>query len=238
MELHDDILQVPKGQTVAIKLRSPALICLHGMSNTGKTFWAFDLIKYRNEVFSHKMEHVIFSYNTHQPIYDVMAKSVKNITFIKGVPSEQYLRTFREKVTADEHILLILDDQQASLDSEHMMKIATELNHHLNITTLLILHNIFGTGRYSRTILLQTSYFCSMKNLRDQQQLSVLSRQIFGVGASGVINKCFDMLSELSERPYLLTDLHPQGGLKGNQYRLRSFIWPGETMIAFKVKKP
>ena len=235
MNMYDDILRVPKGQPVAIQFNSPALICLHGMSNSGKTHLAYRIMEQCDNIFSHKIGHIIFSYSTHQPIYDRMSKNIKHLTFIKGIPTEEYLKDFRTKVPNEEHILLILDDQQASLDSPQMMRIATELNHHLNITTLLILHNIFGCGKFSRTILLQTGYFLSMRNLRDQSQLAVLARQIYGNGCSSVINQSFDLLSKVDSRPYLVIDLHPNSQF--DSYCLRSHIFAGEDMIVFKVNK-
>ena len=236
MNMRDDVIKVPEGQSVAIQFNTPSLIILHGQTNTGKTELTYKIMTHCDSIFSNKIAHIVFSYSTHQPIYDVMAKNIKNLTFIKGLPTEDYLKEVRESVPKDDHILLILDDQQASLDSPTMMRIATELNHHLKITTLLILHNIFGTGRFSRTILLQTSYYISMRNLRDQSQLAVLSRQIFGNGCSNVINKAFDKLCKISDRPYLVTDLHPHS--KYDSLRLRSFVLPGEDMIVFKVQKP
>lgn len=235
MDLYDDTLKVPAGQGVAVQFNSPSLMCLHGMSNCGKSQWTYRLMTHCDRIFSHKMGHILFSYQTHQILYEQMAKTIKNLTFIKGLPTEEYLKELRAKIPSDEHILLILDDQQSSLDSPHMMKIATELNHHLNITTLLILHNIFGAGRYSRTILLQAGYFISMRNLRDQSQLAVLSRQIYGNGHSSVINTAFDKLCKLSSRPYLVTDLHPH--TEDDSKRLRSFIFPGEDMVIFRVRK-
>ena len=118
---------------------------------------------------------------------------------------------FQKGEAADSHYLLILDDLQSStvLESKEMLHIATVLSHHMRYNVILVLQNLFGQGKYSRSILLQSAYYISLCSPHDSQVLANLSRQIFGPGKSQVIPQVMAEVSLHQRYPNVVTDLSP-----------------------------
>lgn len=220
---------------VPVPFHLPALMVCHGMSNVGKSTLVYRMLRHREALFDQHLAHILFCYSEHQPLYEDMAKNVSDISFHRGMPDIDYIKEVKRDLPTDAHILLVLDDIENVMDSSTMLYLSQVGCHHFKVTVLYICHNIFARGRHARSILLQAAYFISMRNLRDQSQLGVLARQVFGNGCSNVIMQAFDWLSKKFERPYTVLDMSP---LTRNDYvRLRSCVFPGEHTVLFVIRK-
>ena len=227
-----DTLIVPDGQSVPVQFNSPCLTTLHGASNCGKSFLTHRILRHANDLYSGKTSKVLYCYSVHQPLFTRMENDVPGITFYKGLPNEAYLKEFRKDVLAEEFVLLVLDDLQSKiLDSVEMVHIATVLSHHLNYNVILILQNLFANGKHSRTILLQSGYYISMRNLRDMSSLGTLSRQVFD--NSRIIPEVMREISSRQDYPYVVIDLSPK--TRDSRVRIRTDIFPGEMMELYVV---
>ena len=124
--------------------------------------------------------------------------------------------------------MLIIDDQQLeALNSKVIADLFTKFSHHKNITTILILQNLFHQGKYSRDISLNTHYFVLFKNQRDINQVKVLGNQL------GISNLLLDSYFDATKDPfaYLLIDISPKSD---KELMLRTHIFPDEHTSIYK----
>ena len=76
--------------------------------------------------------------------------------------------------------LLIMDDQMREVtQSGDVCDLFTEGSHHRNVSVICMLQNLYYKGKENRTMSLNSSYLVMFKNPRDQQQVAVLSRQMY-----------------------------------------------------------
>ena len=220
---------------VPIQFHTPALITLSGVSGAGKTHFTDRLIRNADKLFDQKVVATMYCYTAYQPIFAKMEAEIPNISFYRGIPTIETIQEWIESSGREgrPHHLLILDDlQTTALESKDVADIATIHSHHSNISCLTVYQNIFGSGKYARTIALQAHYIIAMKNLRDLTQLSHLSRQVFP-GKAQLLPEIMKHLTKKFQYPYLVIDLSPHSS---TEYRLRTSIFPGELMRVFSMR--
>ena len=127
--------------------------------------------------------------------------------------------------------MMVLDDlQQELVSSKEMSKLATIYSHQLNINVIMLMQNMYITGKFSRTIALQIQYYVLLKSLRSQDQLKVLSRQVFP-GKKNFLTDAFEDVCKGSQYPYMVVDLHPRSD---DGLRVRTSIFANEVLTAYK----
>lgn len=62
--------------------------------------------------------------------------------------------------------------------SKEITEIFTILSHHNQISTILVLHNLFHQSKHTRNISLNTQYIVLFKNPRDLSSTAFLARQL------------------------------------------------------------
>jgi hypothetical protein len=154
------------------------------------------------------------------PPEDVLFQSIQNIEFIQGMPDTS---NFDPKETN----LLIIDDLMSSaLQSTEIMQLFCVNAHHKNISTIMMLHNLFSKDKHSRTISLNSNYIVLFKSPRDKSQCAVLARQMYPKNPKFLIeaydNATQDMYS------HLLLDLTQK---QDDQFRVQSNIFSSSRVI-------
>jgi len=125
--------------------------------------------------------------------------------------------------------LLILDDQMESIaDSKFFLDMATTLSHHMNVSYILTLQNLFFQGKFMRSIHLQTTVYVLFKSPRDVSQLKILANQL-GILSPNAIRYAY---KEAVQRKfhYLVIDVQLE---TPDLLRLRSGILPGEQLVIY-----
>lgn len=114
------------------------------------------------------------------------------------------------------------------MNNEDLMNLFTTYSHHMGITVLFLLQNIFPPGKYMRTVSLNAHYIILFKNSRDEQQVKTLGRQIFPNQSKYFM----DAYKKATSEPYsyLCVTLYPGTAEK---YRLSSKIFPEEETIIY-----
>ena len=197
------------------------VIC--GPSSSGKSTFVYELIKHSKGMFNTSFKKIYYFYGVWQKDFDNILEDVE---FIEGLPTQ----TFIDDMTSDSHNLLILDDlQHTALNSNLIADIFTKYSHHKNLTTILILQNLFHQGKYARDISLNTHYFVLFKNQRDINQISILGNQL------GIRKHLKQSYIEATKNSYsyLLLDLAPGSN---SDYMTRSNIFPGEDPTIYVNK--
>ena len=215
-------------QEPAVGMKSPSLCTVFGSTGSGKSMWTYKLIQYANYIYDHPIKKIMYCYGIYQDLFTQMKADIPRLTFHKGIPSSAVIEDMlAEDNTLEGHYLLILDDLQSSvLDSKELLEIATVKSHHNLINCVLLLQNIFGGGKFSRTISLQSHYLVAMRSQRDQTQLGMISRQIYP-GKSLLLPEIMKDICSREKYAYLLIDISPHGI---DKYRLRTGIFPGDLM--------
>ena len=65
------------------------------------------------------------------------------------------------------------------IENKSLLNLFTVGSHHKKISTIFLTQNIYGKGKYARTISAEFSLHGSFKKLRDQSQVVQLSRQLY-----------------------------------------------------------
>jgi hypothetical protein len=218
------------GEPVAIRLSSPSCSVIFGATSCGKSHLTKRILQHCNDIYDKPVNKILYCYTVFQPLFETMEKEMPNLTFHKGAPSEQYIDEF---VSGGGHNVCVLDDMQSVVaSSPEMEQLFTIWSHHKSVSVLLILQNLYVSGKYARSLALQAHYLWAMKSLRDQTQLAYLSRQIYP-GKSRLIPEVFADVMKMDKYPYLMIDLAPQSD---DRFRLRTHIFPGEDVIFYQSK--
>lgn len=103
------------------------------------------------------------------------------------------------------------------MNNVDLMNLFTTYSHHMGITVLFLLQNIFPHEKYRRTVSLNAHYIILFKNSRDEQQVKNLGRQIFP-NQSMYFMKAYKKATRVPYS-YLCVTLYPDTAEK---YRLSS----------------
>ena len=127
---------------------------------------------------------------------------IRDIHFIEGIPKAL---DDDELLPVNKNNLLIIDDvMKDASNNEQVEKVFTQYVHHRNLSAIYMVQNLFVQGKSSRTISLNTNYLILFKNPGDNNQVSVLARQMYP-GNTKFFMECF---KNATEKPhgYLLID--------------------------------
>lgn len=193
------------------------MVC--GPSGSGKTCFVIKLLENAKEMIKPLPSRIIWHYGQWQEIYDQMT----DVEFKQGPPSEEDIQTYQDS-------LLIIDDlmsECATLSSN----IFTKFSHHLTISVIYILQNLFVQSKNQRSISLNSGYIVLFKNPRDFSQAVFLARQVSPYNNNLVLEAFLD--ATIKPHSYLMFDF-----IQSTQetHRMRSNIFPGEKDFIY-VKK-
>ena len=126
-----------------IMFKSPFTMNIIGPSKCGKTSLVSDLLENNKTIINPAPKKIIYCYSLYQTLFEYLKEKIQNIEFIKGLPNIDEIR----------FCLLILHDLgQDCIDNKDIVLLFTVGSHHRNISVILLTHNIFEKGRYTRTI--------------------------------------------------------------------------------------
>lgn len=207
-----------------IQFTHPSTFIISGPSQCGKTFFTYNILK--NKMIYPFPDRIIWNYSMAQPLYNEIKEEIPNIEFIKG-----YDQNILERFSPCINNLLILDDlMQESGNSELLSQIFTRGSHHLSLSVIYIVQNIFHKGGHHRECSLNSQYVVLFNNPRDRIQVRTLSSQMYP-NTKNFLADCLGNASELQDRGYLLLDLRSD---TPEDFRIRSLIFPGEETVVYK----
>ena len=172
-------------------------------------------------------EKIIWCYGIYQPAYEEMQRTIPNLTFIEGVPSD-----LESMINPSIRNLVVLDDLMQDLsNNERITSLFTKGCHHRNLSVIFLLQNIFHRGKELRDMSLNCHYLILFKSPRDSSQISHLAKQMF----PGNVKYMQESFQDATSKPYgyLLCDLKPETPI---DFRLRSHVFPGETQYTYVRK--
>lgn len=176
------------------RLKFTSNITVAGPSQSGKTEFVIQLIKYKDIVFNEKAHHIVWCYS------EVIPRKLPNITFHKGlIESEKILK---------QSIIIIDDLLQETLSSDELSKIFTRICHHRQCCIIFITQNLYQQGRFTRSITLNTHYLILFKNVRDKTIITNIARQMYPGNTKFLVEAYNHAIS--NQYGYLFIDLRPE----------------------------
>ena len=210
-----------------VKLKHPFTLVMAGPTSSGKTVLTREIMQHHEITctFNKKQIKVLYCYGQMQAIYKQPIANVLT-KYHEGLCNEEEMREFKPD-------LIIIDDLMMEVgDDPNMANLFTKVSHHLNISVIFIVQNMFFQAKHMRTISLNAHYYILLKNPRDKLQVLNLGRQIL----PGQSKYFAEVYSECTREPYsnLIIDMT---STTPDALRLRSMkVVKGE--IEFTIYKP
>ena len=114
-----------------------------------------------------------------------------------------------------------------------MSDLFTNMSHHLNITVIFILQNLFPKGKFMKDISVNATYIVLMTNPRDKLQIKTLSYQIDGDSGSFYF-KCYKDATKDNPFSYLFLDFNQT---TPEILRVRTNIFPDDEPKIVYIKE-
>lgn len=201
-----------------LKFKHPFTCLCAGSTSSGKTVWTRHLLenwKYLIDM-NKKSVNVLWCFGQNQDLYRKPIKNV-SIDYYQGIPSLEKIQDYHPDI-------IVIDDLMDDLKNDNNIRdLFTRGSHHMNISIIFIVQNIFNQDKNMRTISLNAHYINIMKGIRLTQQIGILGNQIYP-GKSKQFIEVFKQATK-NNFSYLLIDLHPRSP---DQFRLRSRIFKHE----------
>lgn len=214
----------------SVKLYAPTTVAIYGPTQSGKTHFVINLMKYANSMFSERVEEIYYCYEAYQASYNEIkhVEGVDKVVMYHGMPSVNQCKKWAYMKS---HIIVVFDDLMTELSKDReMIKFVTVYSHHMKITMVVLLHNIFPPGL--RTMSLNTHYVVLFKNKRDTLQVELFARRMMKHRVK-YFSACYE--KAVSHRyGYLFVDMHPHSD---DSYQLRTRIFPPEAPPIIYVYK-
>ena len=122
-----------------------------GATNSGKTYWVYQLLKNCKDMFEREPpSKFLYSYSIYQDLFLTMEKEIENINFINRLPTHEDILQFAED---GKHGMIIINDNMTGAGKSQVSEdLFTKGSHHLKITSILISQNMFNSSPKNRTI--------------------------------------------------------------------------------------
>ena len=185
-----------------LKLQAPFNLIVAGPSGCGKTSWVRELLaNYKTlTTINTNILRVSWCYGKFQDGYQ---KPITNadITYREGLLSDEELKHIQP------HIVVIDDLQNEMSNNKELANFFLKKGHHLGISFIFILQNVFAQGSQMRNIALNGHYHCVFQNKRDVEQLTRFIRQVSPKNTQFTQDILKDIFNK--QFGYLLVDCHP-----------------------------
>ena len=173
----------------------PFPMLVTGPTGCGKTQWIKKLIRCADTVCMPPPKRIIYVYSIWQPVFN----ELKGVEFVKGL-SEGFFGQFDGSIPC----WIILDDvMDDAINSSSVANLFTKGSHHLNLSVIFIVQNLFKQGKYSRDITQNIHYGVIFKNPRDKSIIANFAKQ-FSPGKSKALLDIFTLITKKPFSPMVI----------------------------------
>lgn len=211
------------------KFKHPFTCMVAGPTSSGKTVFVQSLLKEMDFLIDgiREVPKIVWCYGQWQSSYSQPCGETK-VEYVEGLLAEESIRTEAPDV-------MIIDDLMNELgDDKRLADLFTKGSHHLNISLIFIVQNVFHKAKQMRTISLNCHYMVLMKNPRDKSQIFSLARQLYPNKMKFLIEAYEDATKEPFS--YIKIDLTPSTPEK---YRITSNIFSKNSVheiVTYQMK--
>lgn len=217
-----------------LRFKHPFNLLITGFSQSGKTSWVRNFLKFIDHLCTHKPKYVILFYKAMQPIYnDMLAEKLvdKLIDVSVQFPSLDEIYQLIQPYKDTGGSMMLFDDTMSDVTTD-FEQLFCNASHHLNSSIIYLTQNMFYNNKAFRTMSLNSHYITVMKNPRDTQQISILARQFKPNNSNFVIKSYMDATRK--NYSYLLLDFTPDSP---EIIRVRTDIFPNEAPLKIYLEK-
>ena len=157
----------------SIQLTHPFGLLVSGGTKSGETTFVKKLLTYVDTMIDKPPENITYFYSEFQNTFGEIQTLVPQIKFVQGLPDD-----LLDSINPETPNLFIVDDMMSEKDAV-IAKLFTKKSHHGNLSVIYIVQNLFHHSKEHRTILLNASYLCLTKNVRDVSQIIHLAKQLY-----------------------------------------------------------
>ncbi len=193
-----------------IRLKTSFNCIVSGPSGSGKTTWVKNLLTIGDQIFTESPKKVFLFYQAMQDMYIEMENMglVHELVDVKnGLPTLDDIFNMVNPYRDIGGSLIIFDDSMNSINSD-FEQLFCNLSHHSNCSIIFLTQNLFFKDKSFRTMSLNSHYIVLMKNDRDKQQISILSKQISPNNSSFISQAYQDATKKAYD--YLLLDFRQE----------------------------
>ena len=174
------------------QFKHPFTAIVAGPTGSGKTVLVRQILSEHETTIANTQDiSVLWLYGQWQSLYQKSVDNVK-IKYVEGLPDVTDIKQ-------GNHTIVVIDDLMSELSgNKALTNLFTKGSHHLNLSVIFIVQNMFHHGKEMRTISLNTNYYLLLKNPRDRLQIEHLARQMFP-GTKSFIR---DAYKDATNKPY------------------------------------
>lgn len=201
--------------------KHPFTCMIAGPTSSGKTVFVRKVLQHHKYLLINlpQRRKILWAYGQWQDSYSKEIPGCE-VDYIDGLPDE-------ESIASNPPDLLIIDDLMTELgDNPRLANMFTKGSHHLKMSIIFIVQNVFHQAKQMRNISLNCHYIVLMKNPRDKSQIQALARQLY----PNKIKYFIQAYEQATREPYsyLRVDLTPS---TPECFRLQSNLFPeqGDT---------
>lgn len=181
-----------------IKIFPGGRLIIGGVSDSGKSFLSHQLIlKYH-----HEFKHIVICGVEKHEIQKQFPEEFVTV-------SREIIDPIQYQIEENDPILFVIDDVfMEAINSKIVLDSFTK-GRHSNLSTILITQNIFGQGKFARSVALNATHILLTRG-RGTCQVEILFRQLFG--KRRVSDAILAYKEAVLSRPYgyILIDLNPK----------------------------
>ena len=206
-----------------VRLKHPFTCVISGPTGSGKTVFTKQLFTSKG-IIDPPPDNIIWCYGEYQDGYDHLASLVPEIRFVEGIPADLLHSLDRTQ----RNVIVIDDLMSESSNNTKVSDLFTKGSHHINLSVILILQNLFYKGKEMRTISLNSHYMVLFKNPRDTSQINHLAKQMYPSRSKFMVEACRDATK--NPYGYLFVDLKPT---TSEELSIRTNIFNGDFPIVY-----
>jgi hypothetical protein len=203
------------------QFKHPFTCLVAGPTGSGKTVLVRRILKHFNLLLHPEMHtiKVIWAHGQWQNSYNNPIGHNVLVEYTDGLPTGIEIK---EKLPQ----VIVIDDLMAELAKNNdLINLFTKMSHHLRISVIFIVQNLFFQTPIMRTISLNAHYIILLKNPRDKLQVLNLARQLYPGKTLMFMEAYEDAVSQPFS--YIKIDLTPD---TPDKYRLQTRITPEEVL--------
>ncbi len=119
--------------------------------------------------------------------------------------------------------MLIMNDlMESSVQSDVVLKLFTQISHHYELLSILVLQNLFASGKHRLTICRNSQYLCLFNNVLDKTIFTILGNRFIPKGGGALVTEILMRGLEHDPYYYIFIDAHV---LTPDKSRIRSDIF-------------
>ena len=214
-----------------LRLKTPFTCILAGPTKSGKTTFAFNLLRSRHEVMDVPSDRIFFFYNQWQRSFKSLKEEGVITEWFNYLPTIDQLKELTFPYMEGDGSIVIIDDFMQQINRD-VLDLFTVLSHAYHITVLLMSQNIFPDNKLFRSISINATYIVVFKNPRDSSQIQHFASQ-FSPGDTRWLIESFRECTK-GAFTYLMFDFHQKTEQK---VRVLSRFLPHEWPMRVWMRK-